>query len=387
VSGPDDNQRADDALDRLTDFLVEDVLESSEQDMLDEAADENDEIMRLAAEMKGLFPGRVYELYLQHVSRSKGNVIPFPNQSLSGQPGGEAIAASATAEADPPDGVLSLVVPPPQRARPHWRMMLVAAAAGAMGATLWPYYAKPVMTAFLDEPSHVDGGQYQLTTSIKASGIPSAGIGSDVCRASSPVPQVAASGSPVVLPAGAPASFGLTVDHPSDGAQLVICGFAPGSSISVGRSIDDGTWVLPASGLAEAVLIPPRKFAGPMKVDAVLVNADRTMADRRTLHLQWLPSTLATAGAPEAGPQLEEGTRLQAAGDLARARAVFLPLAQNGDPRASFLLAETYDPISLAKRQLLPPDSDLEMARLWYRRALEQGSPQANARLERLSNW
>jgi hypothetical protein len=330
VSGPDDNHRADDALDRLTDFLVEDVLESSEQDMLDEAADENDEIMRLAAEMKGLLPGRVYELYLQHVSRSKGNVIPFPNQSLPEQPGGEAIAAAATAEAAPPAGVLSLAVPPPQRALSHWRMILVAALAaptGAMGATLWPYYAKSVMTAFLDEPSHVDGGRYQLTTTIETSSIPSAGIGSDVCRASSPAPQLAASGPPVVLPAGAPASLGLTVDHPSEGAQLVICGFAPGSSISVGRSIDDKTWVLPASGLAEAVLIPPRKFVGPVKLDAVLVNADRTVADRRTLHLQWLPPRLATAGAPEAGPQLEEGTRLHAAGDLARARAVFLRLA------------------------------------------------------------
>jgi TPR repeat protein len=69
------------------------------------------------------------------------------------------------------------------------------------------------------------------------------------------------------------------------------------------------------------------------------------------------------------------------------ARGVFQRLAQAGDSRAAFLLAETYDPISLAKRQLLPPESDPELARIWYRKASEGGSPEANARLDRLSNW
>jgi len=41
----------------------------------------------------------------------------------------------------------------------------------------------------------------------------------------------------------------------------------------------------------------------------------------------------------------------------------------------------------LAKRQLLPPESNLELARSWYRKASDLGSQEANARLERLLNW
>jgi TPR repeat protein len=198
------------------------------------------------------------------------------------------------------------------------------------------------------------------------------------------------SGPPTVLPAEAPASLGLRVDGAPEGAQLVICGFAAKSLFSTGRSIDDNTWTMPVSDVADATLLPPQGFVGPMKLVVALLNSDMSLADRRSLHLQWLPQTPGRQAMPrmaEVNEQLEEGKRRQAAGNLARARAIFLELAQRGDSRAAFLLAETYDPISLAKRQLLPPDSDPEKARLWYRRALERGSPEANSRLDRLANW
>jgi TPR repeat protein len=198
------------------------------------------------------------------------------------------------------------------------------------------------------------------------------------------------SGPPTVLPAEAPASLGLRVDSAPDGARLVICGFAAKSLFSAGRAIDEKTWTMPVSDVADATLLPPQGFVGPMNLVVVLLNPDMSLADRRSLHLQWLPQTLGKQAMPriaEVNQQLEEGKRHQAAGDLAGARAIFLRLAQSGDSRAAFLLAETYDPISLAKHQLLPPDSDLEKARLWYRRASERGSPEANSRLERLANW
>jgi TPR repeat protein len=175
---------------------------------------------------------------------------------------------------------------------------------------------------------------------------------------------------------------------------LIICGFAARSVFSAGRSIDENTWVLPVAEAADLTLLPPRGFVGPMKLVVVLVNTDRSLADRRTVLLQWLPQTSGVSAAPapqtaDVNDQLEEGKRLRSAGNLAGARAIFQRHAATGDSRAAFLLAETYDPIVLARYQhhLLPPDSDLEKARLWYRRASQRGSPEANARLDRLSDW
>lgn len=215
-------------------------------------------------------------------------------------------------------------------------------------------------------------------------------VDGDACKASFLAPQLVVSGPPTVLPPEAPASLGVAVESAPDGAQLVICGFAPKSVFSAGRSIDEKTWTLQASDVADASLIPPRGFVGPMKLIVVLVSPGKGLADRRTVHLQWLPQppgTLAMSPIAEVSQQLVEGKRLKAAGNLVGARAIFLRLAQDGDSRAAFLLAESYDPIALAKHQLLPPDSDPEKARLWYRRASERGSQEANSRLERLSNW
>jgi TPR repeat protein len=36
---------------------------------------------------------------------------------------------------------------------------------------------------------------------------------------------------------------------------------------------------------------------------------------------------------------------------------------------------------------LLPPESDLALARTWYRKAFDLGSQDANGRLERLTTW
>jgi hypothetical protein len=276
--------------------------------------------------------------------------------------------------------------------RPWWRLAVVAVLAASVGvvtAKLWPLHNN---LAALLRPVHPAPEAASPSPPIRITTAPPSGITADVCQRSLPGPQVVVGGPPTLLPADAPASFGVTVDGVSDGAQLVVCGFAARSVISAGRSIDEKTWILPVSDIMDATLIPPRGFVGPMQLVVALLNADNSLADRRRLHLQWLPKTggLLPATMPrmaEVNAELEEGKRLKAAGDLGRARTIFLRIAQTGDSRAAFLLAETYDPISLAKHQLLPPDSDIEKARLWYRRASERGSQEANARLDRLSNW
>jgi hypothetical protein len=283
-------------------------------------------------------------------------------------------------------------------ARPHWRLVVVAVLSWGVGiltAMLWPVHNDFAAIADQSPSGHKSaspavGDAARPSTKITMAVMPSVGIAKDACRVSFPAPQLVVHGPPTVLPAGTVASLGLAVDGASDGAQVVICGFAAKSVFSAGQSIDEKTWTMAISDAADATLIPPQGFAGPMKLVVALLKADTSLADRRMLHLQWLPPA---PGAPamlqvaEVNERLEEGKRLRAMGNLPLARGIFLRYAQAGDARAAFLLAESYDPISLAKRQLLPPESDPELARIWYRKALDFGAQEAISRLERLSNW
>jgi hypothetical protein len=290
-------------------------------------------------------------------------------------------------------------------ARPHWRLVLVAALASTVGiltATLSPYHNKLSAVAPPSLPAHdasSNAGANHAPVTTKLIAKPSAGIDGETCKATFRAPQLVVGVPPALLPTGEPASLGLTVDGAPEGAELVICGFAAKTLISAGHSIDEKTWTLPVAELAYATLLPPPGFVGPMRLAVVLVNTDKSIADRRTLILQWLPPTPAPPAVASMSPMpakndiseinkgLEEGKRLKAAGNLALARGIFQRYAQRGDSRAAFLLAETYDPISLARRQLLPPESDPELARIWYRKAAEGGSHEANARLERMATW
>jgi hypothetical protein len=307
---------------------------------------------------------------------------------------------------------LPAVIPraPPEMAFPdarvvpgHWLILVAAiasSAVGVLGAKVWPYPGKlgDAVTVTLPAPpdaSHAgdDTDRPALSSRLNR---PAAAIASETCRTQGPTAQLVMSMAPLVLHANEPASLGLRIDGAPEGAQLLICGFAAKSTISAGHSADEQTWALPASDVADATLNPPPGFVGVMQLDLVLLRADRTVADRKTRQMQWqLPDAVATSSPLVKKPgteaeierQLEEAKNLEAAGNLSLARSIFLRLAQAGHPHAAFLYADSYDPISLAKRQLLPPESDLALSRIWYRKAYDLGSQEANARLERLSNW
>ncbi len=56
--------------------------------------------------------------------------------------------------------------------------------------------------------------------------------------------------------------------------------------------------------------------------------------------------------------------------------------AEAGDAAAAFALAETYDPLVLAKGDIPP---DVGLARIWYTKAIDLGSTSALERLEKLA--
>jgi TPR repeat protein len=71
---------------------------------------------------------------------------------------------------------------------------------------------------------------------------------------------------------------------------------------------------------------------------------------------------------------------------LRRAGILFLRAANTGDATAAVAMGTTYDPIVLADRGVLGVAADLVMARSWYERAKEMGSPEGLHRLEMLAN-
>ena len=71
--------------------------------------------------------------------------------------------------------------------------------------------------------------------------------------------------------------------------------------------------------------------------------------------------------------------------DLAAARLVLRRAAEAGNARAAFALAGTYNPITLGKLQVHGLSPDLAIARHWYEKAKELGSPDAVRELQILA--
>jgi hypothetical protein len=183
-------------------------------------------------------------------------------------------------------------------------------------------------------------------------------------------------------------------DGPAD-AIIVINGLAAGSTLNVGRALGTGGWQLMAAELRDVVVRPPQDFAGAMEVGLELRLANDSVADRKTLHLEWAPPPVAQATIPavvvrhldsdEIAALLKRGENFIASGDLASARLVLQRAAEAGEARAALSLAGTYDPIALEKLGFQGPKPDIEKARTWYQRAQELGSTAASGRLQLLA--
>jgi TPR repeat protein len=130
-------------------------------------------------------------------------------------------------------------------------------------------------------------------------------------------------------------------------------------------------------------------------------------AARALVHAQEAPAPAAAAGEQIAGENIEaappapqtiksfsratETALLERAfaqltrGDVAGARMIFGVLAEHGSRDGAQGLAETYDPNYFAARLVKGLEPNVELARQWYRKALELGSQKAAQRLEALN--
>ncbi|MDR3448873.1 MAG: hypothetical protein P4M15_03850 [Alphaproteobacteria bacterium] len=87
----------------------------------------------------------------------------------------------------------------------------------------------------------------------------------------------------------------------------------------------------------------------------------------------------------ETAALLKRGSDLISSGDLAAARLVLQRAAEAGNARAAFTLAGTYNPITLEKLQVHGLSPDPAIARHWYEKARELGSPEAARELQLLT--
>jgi TPR repeat protein len=133
---------------------------------------------------------------------------------------------------------------------------------------------------------------------------------------------------------------------------------------------------------------PPRAFVGSMDLTVELRLADNSVADRKSLQLEWLGRSIAVRqqsrqhDAGEIAQMVKRGAELMANGDVASARLMYQRAAEAGEPTAAFALAESYDPLMLDKGGIPP---DLALAQTWYAKAKDLGAAQAPERLERLA--
>jgi hypothetical protein len=83
---------------------------------------------------------------------------------------------------------------------------------------------------------------------------------------------------------------------------------------------------------------------------------------------------------------LKRGKDLIASGDIAAARLILKRAADANDVEATLALAATYDPYVLRELKVYSFAADAGMARSWYEKARELGSPTALRRLEMLTS-
>jgi hypothetical protein len=188
----------------------------------------------------------------------------------------------------------------------------------------------------------------------------------------------------------------LTVSAADAGADatVVIRGLAPGSTLSVGTRLGPTTWRLSVEELTGAVITPPSGFVGAVDLTLELSLADRTLADRRSLRLEWssdgapapAKSQLRQLATSEIALMVKNGTEYMANGNIGAARMMLQPAAEAGDPAAAFALAETFDPLVLRKLNTKGGiTANVGFAQTWYQKAKDLGSAVAPERLERLA--
>src|SRR5215469_8894335 len=196
----------------------------------------------------------------------------------------------------------------------------------------------------------------------------------------------------------------------ADGGSVMIKGLRPGSMVSPGLRSGEGRWRVDVARIQDVTVHPPRGFIGSMPLVLELHLADDTIADQRSVQLEWVAPNRVTAWVPadtqsltakERSPDpgramrpaerqavasmVARGKELLRNGDFSSARLILRRAAEVRDAEAALTLGSTYDPIILTRLGIRSQAADVELAVTWYQQAEELGSTEASSRLKMLT--
>jgi hypothetical protein len=294
----------------------------------------------------------------------------------------------------------SSYVPPPAREGGGWLgIVLSLAIACGVGVPL-SYYFYAVANPFASKPGESltkSDVQYAIASTsnplpkmeerVPDAGAPNAGPPANVPAEAAPQAAPAPSAAPQPPAAQpepsqslqAPRRVPLThVVRWPDQAQDTAAPQPPHAAASVGSA-----W--PAARSAPPPAPVPNAAETSLAYAPALAPAPAQPAAPRPAPTRAAPPRPPAGDADEVQLMLKQGQEFVAAGDLATARVVLRRAAQAGAAAAAFALAQTYDPMVLAKMRTRGVDPDAAEARRWYEMAQKLGSGEAARQLERLA--
>jgi hypothetical protein len=167
--------------------------------------------------------------------------------------------------------------------------------------------------------------------------------------------------------------------HDADGTTLVksfvhLTWIAPPSPVVVTGST--------AAAAVDTRAVPqetPPAAAPPPAVTATLPPSPPPVPASPDPALAWTPNEVAGF--------VRHAQELLASGEVQAARLQLQRAAEAHDARAALLLAKTFDPMALKQFGVADAGTDLAQARIWYQRAREWGSPEAQRQLDALASY
>jgi hypothetical protein len=130
----------------------------------------------------------------------------------------------------------------------------------------------------------------------------------------------------------------------------------------------------PQSRAAPSAPVAPAAVAAPPVTAAPVATAPAVAA----------PPPARVMGADELALLMKRAKEMLSSGDIPVARLLLRRAADAQDPTAALLLAQTYDPAVLGTQDARNIIPDPEAARLWYQKAAQLGSADAQRRLAQM---
>lgn len=195
---------------------------------------------------------------------------------------------------------------------------------------------------------------------------------------------------------------------------FMIVGLPEGFEMSTGFPTKNA-WLVSVNNVEGLQILPNPSFLGSVRLQVMLFKGKDDVPETKTVSLtiapppkvaKAVPRDVPVAATTPAREQIftppaprvvkrsisdeEEGRSMVRAyemlqnADIAAARLIYEAMAMRGSGKAAFAMGQTYDPDFLQNFVVEGLRADVTQARKWYKKALDLGSPEAEARLAAL---